>query len=344
LLAAVVLEPGKLEIREVPVPDLEENDVLIKVASCGVCGSDVHAYEGNHFRTTYPRIMGHEFSGYVEEVGTGVKDFKKGDRVCAETNIPCRQCKICKSGLPHLCKKVEVIGFNRDGGYAQYVRVPAENLIPVPEKLTMDQATLTQPLGVGYKAVVEHSSIGEGSTVAVLGAGPVGLGAVAAAAVCGGRVIAIDIFEHKLEVAKKMGAAEVINGREEDVIARVMNITGGDGVDAVIECAGGSQHVTIQQATQMIRPRGDVIVVGTFGKGGTPVRLADLRALELTIKGTRGQYKMYAPCLEMVASGKIDVNPMLTHTVDLEGALHGLELMAGKAGGQVIKVLLKPNN
>lgn len=344
MLAAVVVEPGKLEIKELPVPEPGENEVLLKVASCGICGSDVHAFEGNHFRTTYPRIMGHEFSGYVEETGPGVKNFKKGDRVCAETNIPCWFCKICLSGLPHLCKSVQVIGFNRDGGYAQYVRVPAENLIQVPEILTMDQATLTQPLGVGYKAVLDHSDITGGVTVAVLGAGPVGLGAVASAAVRGGRVIAIDIFDHKLEVAKKMGAAEVINGREEDVIARVMSLTGGDGVDAVIECAGGSQHITIQQATQIVRPRGEVIVVGTFGKQGTLVRLADLRAGEITIKGTRGQYLKYAACLEMVSSGKIDVNPMLTHTVTLKDTLRGIDLMAGKTGEKVVKVLLKPND
>lgn len=344
MLAAVVVQPGKMEVKEVPDPELGENDVLLKVASCGICGSDVHAFEGNHFRTTYPRIMGHEFSGYVDDIGPGVKNFRKGDRVCAETNIPCGACKICLSGLPHLCKSVQVIGFNRDGGYAQYVKVPAENLIPVPDNLTMDQATLTQPLGVGYKAVTDHSSIGKGSTVAVLGAGPVGLGAVASAAVRGGHVIAVDIFDHKLEVAKKMGAKEIINGKEEDVIARVFSLTGGDGVDTVIECAGGSQHVTIQQATQIARRRGEVIVVGTFGKQGTPVRLADLRAGELTIKGTRGQYKMYAPCLEMVASGKIDAAPMLTHTVSLKDTLRGIELMAGKTGEKVVKVLLKPND
>ena len=344
MLAAVVIEPGKLEIKEMPVPELGENDVLLKVASCGICGSDVHAFEGNHFRTTYPRVMGHEFSGYVEDTGTGVKNFRKGDRVCAETNIPCWTCKICLSGLPHLCKSVQVIGFNRDGGYAQYVKLPAENLIPVPGNLTMDQATLTQPLGVGYKAVVDHSTIGKGSAVAVIGAGPVGLGAVASAAVSGCCVIAIDVLEHKLEVAKKMGAQEVINGREEDVVARVLSLTNGDGVDTVFECAGGSQHVTMQQATQIVRRRGEVIVVGTFGKQGTPVRLADLRAGELTIKGTRGQYKKYAPCLDLVSSGKIDVSPMLTHTVPLNDTLRGIELMAGKTDERVVKVLLKPND
>lgn len=343
MLAAVVVEPGKLEVREVPVPEPGEKEVLLKVASCGVCGSDVHAFEGNHFRTTYPRIMGHEFSGHVEEVGPGVSQFKKGDRVCAETNIPCGQCKICRSGLSHLCKDVKVIGFNQDGGYAQYVRVPAENLIPVPENLTMDQATLTQPLGVGYKAVVDHSAIGRGNTVAVFGAGPVGLGAVASAAVAGASVIAIDVLGHKLQVAKKMGAGMVINGREEDVVARVMEITGGDGVDTVIECAGGRQHVTIQQATQIVRRRGEVVVVGTFGKEGTLVRLADLRAGEITIKGTRGQYKKYAPCLDLVAAGKISVDCMFTHSVGLQETLRGIELMAGKTGEKVIKVLLRPN-
>ncbi|GBF33299.1 alcohol dehydrogenase [Desulfocucumis palustris] len=343
-MAAVVIEPGKLEIQDLPVPGLGKNDVLVKVASCGVCGSDVHAFEGNHFRTTYPRVLGHEFSGVVAEIGSGVTNFKCGDRVCAETNIPCGVCKICNSGLPHLCKSVIVIGFNADGGYAQYVKVPADNLIPVPHNMTLDQATLTQPLGVGYKAVVDHSCVEEGTTVAVLGAGPIGLGAIATASARGGNVIAIDLFEHKLKTAKKMGAMEVINGKEEDVVSKVLELTDGHGVDAVFECAGGDQDVTIQQATQIVRRRGEVIVVGTFGKKGARVRMNDLRAGEITIKGTRGQYKKYAPCLEMVSNGQIDVMPMLTHTVSLENTLRGIELMAGKTNQQVIKVLLKPND
>lgn len=344
MLAAVLHKPFDLRIEEAPVPKLDKRDVLVKVAYCGICGSDVHAYEGSHFRTTYPRILGHEFCGYVAEVGAEVTEFQIGERVCAETNIPCGICKMCHNGLPHLCKDIQVIGFNVDGGYAEYVKVPAKNLIKVPPEITMEHATLAQPMGVGYHAIIDQSQIKEGDTVAIIGVGPVGLGVLAVARVVGTEVIAIDLLDHKLAVAKEMGAKEIVNGQKEDVVKRVMDLTGGEGVDAVIEAVGGSQELTVQQATQIVKPRGEIIIVGTFGKQGARVRMNDLRAKELVIKGTRGQYQKYSPCLNLVAKGKVNLMPMLTHILTLQDVRYGLDLMAGKIINQkVIKVLVKSN-
>ena len=336
--AAVVNEPFNMSIRDVPLPVLGPHDVLLKAKASGICGSDVDAFEGKHFRTTYPRILGHEFCGIVEEVGAEVNEWTRGDRVCAETNIPCRICRICRQGLPHLCKDVKVIGFNMDGGYAEYVKVPAVNLIPLPDSVTFEMAALAQPMGVGYRAVKERSHVKKGDTVAIFGSGPVGLGALAVCKTLGARVIMIDLLENRLEAARKMGADKVVNPSEKDVVSEVAHFTEGDGADIVLEVVGGQQKQTIQQATQIVRRAGIVVVVGTFS-GEIPVRLGDLRTGEIDIRGQRGQYGTYKACIDLVNSGQVDMSPMLSRTVSLEEAPYGLELMAHHAG-EVVKVLI----
>ena len=341
MLAAVVHKPNDLRIEKVETPALQEGEVLLKVMACGVCGSDVHAYEGHHFRTTYPRILGHEFSGVVHQLGPGATKVKEGDRVCAETNIPCGKCSLCREGTSHLCKDIQVIGFNRDGGYAEYVAIPERNLVPLPDDLTFEHATIAQPLGVGYHAVVDRAEVKPGQDVVIFGAGPVGLGVLAMTRVSGARTILVELLPHRIEVAKQLGADEIINAASEDVIERVKELTNGEGAPWVFEAAGGNQEKTISIATQVVKPRGVVVVVGTFPRA-IPLRMNDLRGKELDIRGTRGQYQTYAKCINLVASGKIDLMAELSAKLPIREAQTGLEMMAGKRE-PVTKVLLVAN-
>lgn len=336
--AAVLYRPHELKFEEVDLPQLKLDEVLVKVMACGVCGSDVHAYEGRHFRVTYPRILGHEFSGVVVRWRGDVTGLKEGDRVCAETNVPCGECDLCLEGNPHLCKDIEVIGFNRDGGYAEYVAVPAINLIPLPAHLSFEHATIAQPLGVGYHAVIDRADIKPGQTVVVLGAGPVGLGVITMARVLGARTVAVEIQPHRISIAERRGADEVIDAARENVVDRVMKLTDNKGADWVMEAAGGDQEETVSLATQLVKPKGSIVIVGTFPRP-IPVRMSDLRSKELDIRGTRGQYRTYSKCIDLVASGKVDLMNMLSAKLPLRDAQKGLEMMSGKRE-PVIKVLL----
>lgn len=326
---------------EIPTPVPGPDDIVIRVAVCGICGSDVHCFEGKHFMITFPRVIGHEFSGVVAEVGKNVKWLKPGDRVCAETNIPCGRCHLCLSGHPRLCKEKLVLGFNADGGYAEYARLPAVNAVRVPDHVTLEHAAVAQPMGVCLHALRDRGDIREGQTVAIFGAGPVGLGGVAIAGVYGCRSIAIDTDSYRLEVAKKIGAHEVINPSKEDVVGRVMEITGGKGADRVVEVVGGNQDITLQQAVKIAARTGIVIIVGTFAANRATIPVNDVRAGEIDIRGSHGQYMTYKDCIDLVSSGKVNLMPMMSHEIGLDEAGRGLHMMKTREDNAV-KVLLKP--
>jgi L-iditol 2-dehydrogenase len=339
--AAVVHRPYVISIEEIPIPVPGADDIVIRVAACGVCGSDVHCFEGQHFLATFPRVLGHEFSGVVAEVGKNVKSLKPGDRVCAETNIPCGRCRLCTSGHSRLCKDKLVLGFNADGGYAEYARLPAVNAVRVPDHVTLEHAAVAQPMGVCLHALRDRGDIREGLTVAVFGAGPVGLGGVAIAKVYGCRAISIDTDSNRLKVAGKLGADLTINPAEEDVVERVMEFTGGLGADRVVEVVGGNQDITLQQAVKITGRTGIVLIVGTFAVNRATVPVNDIRAGEIDIRGSHGQYMTYKDCIDLVSSGKVNLLPTLSHEIGLDEAERGLRMMKTREDNAV-KVLLKP--
>jgi L-iditol 2-dehydrogenase len=339
--AAVVLRPNVISIEEIPTPEPGPDDIVIRVHACGVCGSDVHCFEGHHFLATFPRVLGHEFSGVVADLGRNVTSLKPGDRVCAETNIPCGRCHLCTSGHSRLCKEKLVLGFNANGGYAEYARLPAVNAVRVPGHVTLEHAAVAQPMGVCLHALRDRGDIKEGLTVAVFGAGPVGLGGVAVAKVYGCRAIAIDTDPNRLAVAGKLGADLTVNPAEEDVVERVMEFTGGRGADRVVEAVGGNQDTTLQQAVKIAGRTGIVLIVGTFAANLAAIPINDVRAGEIDVRGSHGQYMTYGDCIDLVASGKVNLMPTLSHEIGLDEAERGLRMMKTREDNAV-KVLLKP--
>lgn len=326
--AAVIRAPNQLHLEEREIPTPASGEVVVEVKACGICGSDLHILDGHHPRATYPRVPGHEFSGVVAAVGEGVSGWKPGDRVCCETNIPCGECKMCQSRMPHLCAKVQVLGFNRDGAFSEFVSNAAENLVELPENMSFIQGAATQPTGVGYHALIERARIRPGETVAVLGAGPVGLGAALIAKSVGARVLLVDTVASRLKIALDMGIDKTVLAGEEDPVEAANDFTSGEGVDCVAEVAGGNQEVTIGWAIKMARRSGTVVQIGTFSKPPA-VPLNELRIKEVNLIGSRGQFGTFKACLDLVSQGKIKVDPMISGTVPLEELESQFQRMRG---------------
>ena len=343
-MKAVVMEkPFELRVKELPTPKAKPGQVVIKVHACGICGSDGHGYEGKHFQFTYPRVMGHEFGGFIHEIGDGVSGVRIGDRVCAETNQPCKRCYLCAHGMPGLCQNRVTNGFDVDGGLAEYVMIPAENIVPVPEDMDLDSAVLAQPFGVSYHALHDRAAVKPGDTVLVIGAGGVGIGAMMVAKCMGARVIISDIVDYRLQTALVMGADYAVNSAAEDLPQRVKELTDGVGADVVLECVGGSQCLTLRQAVHAVRFRGIVITMGTFAGPEVVMDPNLIRWHEIDFRGSQGQYGAYAPTLKLLHESRFDIKPMCTHVFRLDGAQEAFDLLRHPGPeDRVIKILMKP--
>lgn len=341
MLAAVLNGPRDMRLEEVPTPVPGDGEVIIKVEACSICGSDLHAYEGKHPKVTYPRILGHEFSGVVSEIGKGVRGLKEGDRVGCDTNLTCGTCTYCRGGRPNLCPGSKTLGFNMDGAYAQYVKIPAGiNIYPLPANVSFAEAALAQPLGVGFNAVKRRAQVTVGDEVAILGAGPIGMSALLLAKASGARVVVTDTLGYRLEAAKKLGADVAINVEKEDLIRKINELTNGEGVDKVIEAVGGRQDITLQQATQIVKRGGLIVVVGTFSDNKATIRITEFKDREMELKGARGQHGTFKSCMALISSGRVDVKPMISHVLPLGEVEKGIKLMQTKQEN-VTKIILK---
>ena len=344
--AAVLRKPFDIVIQDLPTPKIGRDEVLIKVVACSICGSDLHCYDG--LKPIYPKLLGHEIAGVVARVGEDVKGVRIGERVSPDEDIRCGACRWCTSGRSNLCVKITGLGravmdSAYNGGYAEYVRVPAVNLHSIPDNIPFEQACVAQTLGVAYHAVVDRGNIQPGEFAVVLGAGPIGLSALAAAKAFDAKVLITDVVPHRLEVAKRMMADFVVDTSKEDLVKRVMDLTAGVGADKVFECVGGHAHdVTLKQAMEVARTAGRIVVVGMVST--PPYKQIDLGKMyrwEVELVASRGSNTRIGATLKLMGEGKIDVSPMITHIMPLEEVRRGLDLMYKKAEN-VVKVVLKP--
>jgi 2-desacetyl-2-hydroxyethyl bacteriochlorophyllide A dehydrogenase len=343
-MAAVVLEaPNHIKHECRLVPDTGPGEVLVRVRACALCGTDIHALRGLFKGVRLPVVLGHEFAGEVVALGEGVSGIPIGHRCCVENLIVCDECEFCRTGRPNLCTSLKSIGNTVDGAYAEYVAVPAACVVPMPDEVPFVVGSVMQTLATAYHAVRDVGGVRKGERVAIQGAGPIGLCALAVAKAEGAFVAISDTVEYRLEAARKMGADAVVNSLEKDFAARLDELTGGSGFDKVIEAVGGTQEITLAEACRIVKRNGTVVVMGVFAGDKIPIPAEDVRRLEIIIKGARGRYAgQFAECLELIAAGKIDIGPMLTHRVPLDRAVEGLEMMEDKQDG-AIKVVLEPN-
>ena len=313
----------KLEVGEAPMPRIGADDVLIKVRSVGICGSDLHYYrEGaiGDFKVGVPFILGHEAAGIVEEVGENVTSLKKGDRVCMEPGVPCMKCEECLSGHYNLCRDVRFWATPPyDGVLSEYVAHPAAFTFKIPDNMSFTEGALVEPLAIGLHAC-NMGGVKLGQTVAILGAGCIGLVTLLAAKAYGAtQIIVGDVLEKRLNKARELGAV-AINTAEEDFAAKVMELTGGRGADVCIDCAGFS--ATVDSCLSSAKPAGTVIIVGLGQDRVDGFNTGIMSTKELTVKSIFRYRNLFPTAINAIAGGKIDVNAIVSHRFTFDDTIN----------------------
>jgi len=331
-----------LRLEQLPLPTPGPGEVLLKVASVGVCGSDVHYYLEGRIGSqvvTGPIIMGHELSAWIAALGTGVEGLEVGTLVTVEPGISCGQCEPCRHGHPNLCPNVRFCGTPPiDGVFAQYTVMPAANCYPLPEGMTPAEGALLEPLGIAVHTV-DLAHLRAGQTVAVLGAGPIGLliGAVARAAGAS-EIYMTEPLAHRRNFALDYTADEALDPDETDAIGEIQRLTGGRGVDVAFEAAGAPG--TPQQAAAVTCIGGKVVVAGIPADDTMTMNASTVRRKGLTIKLVRRMKHTYPRAIRLVQAGKLDVRPLATHFFPLEQIAGAFELVAGYGDG-VLRAMIQ---
>ena len=297
----------KSEVSERPHPSPADGEVVVRVAACGLCGSELEAFKNHSPRRTPPLVLGHEFCGVIDSFGRGVGDrggLRVGQKVVSNSLVPCNDCVRCRRGDTHLCAKRQIFGMNRPGAFAEFVAVPADCLIPWPENLPAEAACLAEPLANGVH-VAEMVRPLRPKTVLVFGAGPIGLmcqGAIQA--MLGAEVIVTDLSEDRLSIARARGAKAVVPGRSQDPVKAVQEMTQGEGADVTVDAVGAAQ--TKQQSVAAARPGGAAVWIGLHENS------ISLNSFEVTLpeRQVLGSYAstmdQMRTALDLMSSGKVE--------------------------------------
>ncbi|MFC1554194.1 zinc-binding dehydrogenase [candidate division KSB1 bacterium] len=326
--AAVFHGPEQaLKIEEVEKPAVGKNDILVKIAACGVCHTDLHYID--HGTPTFkqpPMILGHEPSGIVAEAGADVKKFKEGDRVLIPAVLTCGYCDFCREGRENICSNMMMLGNHIDGAYAEYICVPAKDVCSLPDEIPLEEGSIiADAISTPFHAVVNRACVKPGDYVVVFGCGGIGINIVQIAAAVGGSVIAVDLLDKKLETARKFGAAETINpSKVENVGKAIKKLTGG-GADVAIEAIGIPD--TMEAAFGTLRKGGRLVVVGFSGKKIT-LSAGKIMFFEMEIVGSLGCRPLdYPKIIELAKLGKIKVAELVTNRFPLEGINDAFDLL-----------------
>lgn len=336
---------GKLELLELPVPQIQvADDVLVKVKSCGVCGSDIHYYRNGGIgdaKCKYPHFIGHEAAGVVEAVAPG-SHFKPGDRVAIEPGLPCGQCEWCKEELFNLCPKVKFLASpGMQGAFQEHILVKASQLFKIPDSISFDEAALLEPLGVAYHIIAELAELQFGETVAVFGAGPIGLLTLAFAKYSGASVAYItDPLDYRLQFAESYAGADgTIDPSSFDVVDSIMELTNGRGVDIAIDAAGTQQSVDHAMACATIGGR--ALLAGIPEVDILEYNPHLIRRKELRIFNVRRSNKALEQCIPLIEEGCMDIKPYTTHNFKLDQVAEAFDIAANYKDG-VIKAMINP--
>lgn len=347
MLAARLYGPQDIRVEEVPCPgEPPPGHALIRVTTVGVCGSDLHTYRQARIGDTTlksPLILGHEFSGIVEAVGPGCVDgygqpLGTGVHVAADPARPCGRCELCQAGHPNLCQQIRFCGLWPDhGALCQWLHLPAENCFPLPARLDDVAGAMLEPLGVAIHAA-DLAKIRVGRSVAILGAGPIGLCILQMARLSGAEPIFIsDRFPWRVELARRLGATVALCHGEQDVVAAVRKATGGRGVDVAIEAAWSREAV--EAAAEMLVPGGRLVVVGIAEDDQLSLRHSTARRKGLTIKMARRMKHTYPRAIGLAEAGAVDLHALVSHHFPLAQANEAFALNSAYAEG-VVKVVV----
>jgi L-iditol 2-dehydrogenase len=336
-------EYSHLEIADLPLPAVGRGEVLVRVEACGICGSDVHGFDGSTGRRIPPIVMGHEAAGTVETVGEGVTKYKKGDRITFDSTIYCGECQYCKRGQINLCDNREVIGvscgdYRRHGAFAEYVVVPERIMYPLPGDFSFNEAAMLEAVSVAMHGV-KVSQLEGGETALVIGAGMIGLLTLQAARAAGcARVFIADVDATRLELARKIGAHEVLHCSGAELVTEVMRLTGGNGVDVALEAVGRNE--TVAGAIDCTRKGGKVTLIGNIMPEVT-LPLQKVVVKQLRLQGSCASSGEYPEAIEAIANGKIQVKPLITAVASLEEGPRWFERLHSREPN-LMKIILTP--
>lgn len=315
--AIIYYGPRDVRVDNIQVPEVASADVLVEVRARGICGTDFKMYLGTiPYVSKVPVIMGHEGSGVVAEIGSAVDRVSVGDRVCINPILSCGECYYCSRGADNMCKKYRSLGMDADGDFAEYVKVPARNVFRLPDRIPFDEgAVLCDALATPLHAV-RRAGVVVGETAVVYGVGGLGSCAVQLLRMCGAKVIAVDVVEEKLKLARELGVDETVNSAEEDPVSRVIELTDGEGADVSVEVVGSKE--TLEPAIKSIRKGGRVIMIGIYPEKIQFDPIADLQSKEAQFLGVWGWSRSdYPAAIELVRSGRVNLRRLISHRIAL---------------------------
>jgi L-iditol 2-dehydrogenase len=346
--AAVLHAPGDLRVEERPVPEIGPDQVLVRVMAAGICGSDIgRVMVTGTYR--FPTVPGHEFAGEVARVGADVAGLMPGDRVAVAPLMPCGTCEWCRAGKFSLCDTYDFMGSRSDGAFAEYICVPATNVLKVPDTVPHEIAATIEPAAIILHGI-HKLDIRLGDAVAVVGCGALGFFALQFAKLSGARpLIAIDVDDDKLDLARKVGADICINPMKEDAVAAVKQATGGRGVAYSLECAGSAPGRDL--AILVAAKQGRIMLYGTaYGDVTLAAKAYDkIVREELDVVGSWNSYSLPFPGKEwfdvigLLADGRLTVEPLITHRATLEEAPAIFKALKDRSFGPYHKIMFKPN-
>ena len=341
--ALLLSEYKTLSVVDMPTPEIGDDEVLVRVRACGICGSDIHGYDGSTGRRIPPLVMGHEAAGVIERIGRGVTGFIAGDRVSFDSTVSCGVCDFCRRGQINLCDNRTVLGvscgdYRRHGAFAEYVAVPSRILYKLPDRLPFEHAALLEAVSVAVHAVSRHVPKTT-DTAVVVGSGMIGVLLIQVLRAKGsGNVIAVDIDPQKLALAQRMGATHTVNANDGDVPAVVRGLSDGKGADVCFEVVG--QTDTVVTAIRSLRKGGTVVLVGNLSPR-VELPLQEVVSREISVLGSCASSGEFPECIDLLARGVIDVEPIISLKASLD---EGPELFARLHGGDksLMKVILQP--
>jgi L-iditol 2-dehydrogenase len=337
--------PGDLRVEDLPVPEAGPGDLVIQVRTCSTCGTDAKIFRFGHHHISLPRVLGHEVAGEVTEVGSGVGNWSEGDRVQIIAAIPCGVCHYCRKGQHTVCEDLESIGYQYDGGFAEFMRVPAKVLAVdgvhrIPDHVPFEEASLTEPLACVLNGQ-ELAQVGEGDAVVILGAGPIGCLHVRLARARGAKtVVLVDVNQGRLDLAARAEPDAAIDSTKDDPIDAIRKMTDGRGADVVITATGVGQAQ--EQALEMTAPRGRISLFGGLPKDDSTIRFDSnlVHYGEISVFGAYGSAPRHnREALSLIADGKVRVDDLITHRMPLADVHKAIETVIS---GDGLKVVIEP--
>lgn len=338
MTSAVFLSPGSCEIIERQTPTPTEGSVVVRVAACGVCGTDVHIYRGEFPSARFPLIAGHELAGVIEAAGPNVPYLRSGDHVSVDPNMPCGACRPCRRGLGHLCPNLSALGVTLDGGFATHCLVPARQAYKLPKDLPLLVAAMVEPVSCCVHGI-ERARLRPGDVVVIIGAGMIGVIMLQLARLQGASAVIVSELEpRKREMALQLGATQALDPQVEDLAGAIAKATGGAGADAVIECVGGEG--TAQQAVSLAGEAGTVLLFGVAPESARiTISPYDIYRREITISGSFTNPHTFDAAIALLRSGRVKVEEMISHRLPLSGLPQAMELIESR---QAMKVMVEP--